>query len=31
VNLLFRRDDVVDDAQELQPLLMAVPVVAHAR
>jgi len=29
VDLLFGRDDVVDDAQKLQPLLMAVPVVAH--
>ena len=29
VNLLFRRDNVVDDAQEFPPLLMAMPVVAH--
>ena len=29
VDLLFGRDDAVDDAQKLQPLLVAVPVVAH--
>jgi len=29
VDLLFGRDDVVDDAQKLQPLLVAVPVLAH--
>ena len=26
---LSGRNDVIDDAQELQPFLMAVPVVAH--
>ena len=30
VNWLSFRRDLVDHAQELQPLLMAVPVVAHA-
>ena len=29
VDLLFGRDDVVDDAQKLQPLLVAVPILAH--
>jgi len=28
VNLFAGRDHVVDDAQELQPFLMAVPVLA---
>lgn len=29
VYLLYRRDDVINHAQELQPLLTAVAVVAH--
>jgi hypothetical protein len=29
--MLFCRDDVVDDAEKLQPLLMTVPVVAHGQ
>ena len=30
VEIFFRRRDLVDHTQELEPLLMAVPVVAHA-
>src|SRR5882724_5870563 len=30
MEIFFRRCDLIDDAQEFQPFLMAVPVIAHA-